>query len=293
MTSGYLLKDDVEELIGRIVLVHSLPEALEKSQVIVESVFEDLQVKRELFNQMVEICKQRAVPPASVLLCSNTMSLSIDDITRDVCKEYLGSCVGMRFLQPVWFIDEVELTECERTRRGSSATAERILQRLFFDPFHFDGSNRRRLTLQEIATYQSLQRLRCPQPMQASFFRRSNVSSGLRKKRLLSSGHLVSSLEKSELELPAGSAQFEPAGEQSPGSSSSDCGVCCSASPPSPPEDLEPCAVCLEAPRTALLVPCGHTATCVECAHKVMHSSHAVCVVCRTPIEKVLRAVPP
>ena len=33
VASGYLLKSDVEELIGRITLAHSLQEALEKSQV--------------------------------------------------------------------------------------------------------------------------------------------------------------------------------------------------------------------------------------------------------------------
>ena len=60
VASGYLLKPDVDELIGRITLAHSLPEALEKSQLVVESVFEDLQLKRELFNQMGEILKQRA-----------------------------------------------------------------------------------------------------------------------------------------------------------------------------------------------------------------------------------------
>merc|ERR1712137_509247 len=58
-------------------------------------------------------------------------------------------------------------------------------------------------------------------------------------------------------------------------------------------EDAEPCAVCLEEPRCALLVPCGHVAMCVDCAEKVLHSSRAVCVVCRQPIEKILRAAPP
>ena len=59
------------------------------------------------------------------------------------------------------------------------------------------------------------------------------------------------------------------------------------------PEDLEPCAVCLEEPRTALLVPCGHMAMCIECAEKVLHGSRPICVVCRQPIEKILRATPP
>ena len=67
-----------------------------------------------------------------------------------------------------------------------------------------------------------------------------------------------------------------------------------SAAPPDlPPEDAEPCAVCLEEPRSALLVPCGHMAMCVECADKVLHGSRPICVVCREPIEKILRATPP
>ena len=43
----------------------------------------------------------------------------------------------------------------------------------------------------------------------------------------------------------------------------------------------------------ALLVPCGHMAMCVECAEKVLHGQRPICVVCRQPIEKILRATPP
>ena len=67
-------------------LAHSLPEALEKSQLVVESVFEDLQLKRELFNQMGEILKQRCVPNDQMLLCSNTINeISISLISRHRC----------------------------------------------------------------------------------------------------------------------------------------------------------------------------------------------------------------
>lgn len=76
-------------------------------QVVVESVFEDRTLKKDLFNSMGSLCKQRNVPPDQILLCSNTMSIPMSDITEEVCKEYRGSCIGMRFLHPVWFIDEV------------------------------------------------------------------------------------------------------------------------------------------------------------------------------------------
>mgnify|MGYP002632002162 CR=1 FL=1 len=50
-----------------------------------------------------------------------------------------------------------------------------------------------------------------------------------------------------------------------------------------------PCSVCLDAPRSALLVPCGHTSTCMNCAKKL---NPPICVECRQPIEKLLPWLP-
>ena len=48
----------------------------------IESVFEDMQLKEDLFNQMGEILKQRCVPADQMLLCSNTMNLSLGWLKR-------------------------------------------------------------------------------------------------------------------------------------------------------------------------------------------------------------------
>jgi hypothetical protein len=233
---------------------------------VIESVFEDATLKRDLFNQMCQILKAREVPPDQVTLCSNTMTLPIQSIVEDIqAKEYRGSCIGMRFLHPVWFIDDVEITDCDYTRRSSCDSAEKLLKQLFFQPFYYDGCYRRKLTLQEITTYQSRQRLRCPEP--------------------------ITTLPKRSIRKKFGSPRSPVTGER-PSAASPEVPAG-SADPPVPPEDLEPCAVCLEEPRSALLVPCGHMAMCVECADKVLHGSRPICVVCREPIEKILRATPP
>ena len=39
------------------------------------------------------------------------------------------------------------------TRRNTAEQAERLLKQLFFQPFLYDGVNRRKLTLQEISTW--------------------------------------------------------------------------------------------------------------------------------------------
>ena len=300
VANGYLLKQDVEELMGRIGVTETLEETLEKSEVVIESVFEDVVIKRDLFNQMAAILQARAVPPDQITLCSNTMTLPMQAIIEDVQqKEYRGSCIGMRFLHPVWFIDEVELTDwcaparlsrrpllrpthtrrltppplpwarSDYTRRNTAEKAEKLLKQLFFQPFLFDGVNRRKLTLQEISTYQSRQRLRCPEPI-TSLPRRN-----LRKKFSASPGSPAEKTPPASPDVPAGSSTPQP------------------SEVAAAPEDAEPCAVCLEEPRSALLVPCGHMAMCVECADKVLHGSRPICVVCRQPIEKILRATPP
>lgn len=273
VSNGYLLKQDVEEIMGRIGVAETLEDTLTRSEIVIESVFEDAALKRDLFNQMAQILSARQVPPEKITLCSNTMTLPMQAIIEDVQqKEYRGSCIGMRFLHPVWFIDEVELTDCDYTRRNTAASAEKTLKQLFFQPFLYDGCNRRKLTLQEITTYQSRQRLRCPEPIT------SIPQRGLRKKFGLSA---------SPDGRRSSSGDDRAIGSESAASSGS------SQAPPGMPEDAEPCAVCLEEPRSALLVPCGHMAMCVECAEKVLHGQRPICVVCRQPIEKILRATPP
>ena len=56
---------------------------------------------------------------------------------------------------------QVELTDCDYTRRNTSHAAEKLLKQLFFQPFFYDGTYRRKLTLQEISTYQVLAMLAC------------------------------------------------------------------------------------------------------------------------------------
>lgn len=48
------------------------------------------------------------------------------------------------------------------------------------------------------------------------------------------------------------------------------------------------CAVCLDRPRNAVLVPCGHAALCVDCAASVMAASRR-CPICRARAESHVR----
>ncbi len=52
--------------------------------------------------------------------------------------------------------------------------------------------------------------------------------------------------------------------------------------------DYGECVICMEAKQTAVCVPCGHNATCMECLRQAKEKSMA-CPVCRVPIREVVR----
>ena len=45
------------------------------------------------------------------------------------------------------------------------------------------------------------------------------------------------------------------------------------------------CVVCFEAPRDAVLIPCGHAVTCMACARKIAETSD-ICPMCRAVIKE-------
>ena len=48
------------------------------------------------------------------------------------------------------------------------------------------------------------------------------------------------------------------------------------------------CVVCFDAPRDAVLMPCGHADLCMACAKQVARTN-ALCPICRAPIAQALQ----
>ncbi|GAB4852287.1 hypothetical protein Ancab_016479 [Ancistrocladus abbreviatus] len=47
------------------------------------------------------------------------------------------------------------------------------------------------------------------------------------------------------------------------------------------------CVICYDEPRNCFFVPCGHCATCFDCAQRIMDGENKVCPICRRLIHKV------
>lgn len=53
------------------------------------------------------------------------------------------------------------------------------------------------------------------------------------------------------------------------------------------------CVICYDHPRNCFFVPCGHCATCYDCAQRIMEGESKVCPICRRIIHKLRKLFTP
>ena len=71
--------------------------------IVMEATPEVLHIKQAVFREVAAILKHNDAPPDKVLLCSNTISIPMDQIATGVAYP----CISLRFLHPVWFVGSV------------------------------------------------------------------------------------------------------------------------------------------------------------------------------------------
>ncbi|KAI2805750.1 hypothetical protein RDWZM_008922 [Blomia tropicalis] len=90
------------QFLGDVYCFSKLEDAIRESLFIFECIPEDLTLKKEIFKLIAQHCNDRAI------LASNTMRLNVEKIFENIeCKE---RCLGVRFLFPVYYVPEVEIT---------------------------------------------------------------------------------------------------------------------------------------------------------------------------------------
>lgn len=111
---GKLADSDVEAALGRITLTTDL-DAAASADLVIEAVFESLDVKRELFSTLDSLCKDGAV------LASNTSAIPITQIAA--ATERPESVVGTHFFSPVPMMALCELVRGYKTSDETLAAA--------------------------------------------------------------------------------------------------------------------------------------------------------------------------
>ena len=108
------------DAILRRVAVTSDQAAVGEADLVIEAVFEDLEVKRTLWRQLDE----RA--PETAIFASNTSSISIDSLAAAVSPARRERFVGMHFFSPVPVMPLVELIRGEATTDATEAAIREL-----------------------------------------------------------------------------------------------------------------------------------------------------------------------
>jgi 3-hydroxybutyryl-CoA dehydrogenase len=124
VTKGKISADDRHAQLARITVAPSLAEAGREIDLVVEAVFEDEDVKRDLFREL------DSVAPEHAIFASNTSSISITRIGTAVSEHRRARFVGMHFFSPVPVMPIIELIRGAETDDATEATVREIAAEL-------------------------------------------------------------------------------------------------------------------------------------------------------------------
>ncbi|MFC3501039.1 3-hydroxyacyl-CoA dehydrogenase family protein [Micromonospora krabiensis] len=118
---GKIAADDVEATLGRITPTTDL-EAAADADIVVEAVFERLEVKHEVFRALDKICKADAV------LATNTSAIPVTQIAAVTDRP--ESVVGTHFFSPVPMMKLCELVRGYKTSDATLATVKAFAEEI-------------------------------------------------------------------------------------------------------------------------------------------------------------------
>jgi 3-hydroxybutyryl-CoA dehydrogenase len=118
---GAIEPGDVEAALGRITTTTEL-EAAAEADIVVEAVFERLDVKQEVFRQLDKVCRPEAV------LATNTSAIPVTQIAAAIQRP--ESVVGTHFFSPVPMMKLCELVRGYKTSDATLATARAFAEEI-------------------------------------------------------------------------------------------------------------------------------------------------------------------
>jgi 3-hydroxybutyryl-CoA dehydrogenase len=122
VATNKLSKEEANKILNNIHYYTNIEEAVDKVQLVIEAIYEDMNLKQVLFAKLDLICENH------VILASNTSSLSITDIASK-CK-HQGRIVGIHFFNPATVMKLIELIKGDNTTDDTLEIAKEFSKRL-------------------------------------------------------------------------------------------------------------------------------------------------------------------
>ncbi len=115
------IKETPEAVLGRIRTTSSLADGLRDAQFVIEAVFEEINLKRNL------IAEVEALAPKDTILATNTSGLSIRAISGKVRNK--AKVIGMHWMNPPQLMKLVELIRSDKTDEATLQTTLELCTR--------------------------------------------------------------------------------------------------------------------------------------------------------------------
>lgn len=122
VSKNKMSSEEAEKVVNKIASSTNRTEAIKKVQMVIEAVFEDMELKQKIFGELDEICKDE------VILASNTSSLSITDIGSKAKKQ--DRVVGIHFFNPAPVMKLIELIKGKFTSDATLKTTKEFSESL-------------------------------------------------------------------------------------------------------------------------------------------------------------------
>ena len=124
---GVLTSAELEKRLERIDFTTDIDsELIKKADLVIEAVFEDMQIKRETFAKLEARCRP------DTIFCTNTSVMSPSEISRDL--QYRSRFVGTHFWNPGHLIPLVEVVKSDATSDETAETVMAVLKGVGKEP---------------------------------------------------------------------------------------------------------------------------------------------------------------
>ena len=124
---GVLTEAELDARLARIDFTTDIDsELIKKADLVIEAVFEDMQIKRETFAKLEARCRP------DTIFCTNTSVMSPSEISRDLT--YRARFVGTHFWNPGHLIPLVEVVKSDATSDETAETVMAVLKGVGKEP---------------------------------------------------------------------------------------------------------------------------------------------------------------
>jgi 3-hydroxybutyryl-CoA dehydrogenase len=116
VSRGKLMPKEAEEVMKRVKGTTSIAEAAQEADLIIEAVFENMDVKKDVFKKLDENS------PPHAILASNTSALNITEMARATNRP--DKVIGLHFFNPPYAMKLVEVVTGEQTSEETRKVAD-------------------------------------------------------------------------------------------------------------------------------------------------------------------------